>query len=134
MEDHGDEIAVLYEGIGDYWKPRFLIDHKNRRACEFMTRQENLLTVTLKDIRWEMLRGLPEEAMVRVRFLSAHFPTCIGTFSGGRAEVYWRINPDGRYYMDEDGFGMSNDKEIALCGTIDRCGKVVARFRLARMF
>ena len=36
------------------------------------------------------------------------------------AEVSWQLNPDGRYYMDEDGYGMTNEKEITIFGFIDR--------------
>lgn len=130
MEDHCEEMYVLYQAIGEYWKPRFLIDHREQRACEFTNYMETLQTVTCKDIRWELLRDLPEEALMQARSLSAHFPTRIGPFRGGRAEVFWQINPDGRYYMDEDGFGMSDDVEITLCGAIDRRGKVVVRFHI----
>ena len=48
------------------------------------------------------------------------------------AEVRWEINPDGRFYCDEDGFGMTNDKEINLYGVIDRKGKVVKNFTLEK--
>ena len=43
------------------------------------------------------------------------------------AELEWQINPDGRYYMDEDGFGMTDDVEVALVGNIDRTGRVVEK-------
>lgn len=128
IKSHCDQMDVLYEAIGEYWKPRFLIDHKNRQACEFMDRAEILQTVTLKDIRWELLHDLPDEVLMRTKELSAHFPTRIGPFRHGRAEVFWEINPDGRYYMDEDGFGMTDDVEITLRGTIDRRGRVVEKF------
>ena len=45
------------------------------------------------------------------------------------AEVSWQLNPDGRYYMDEDGFGMTDDEEIEIYGFIDQNAKVVVKFR-----
>jgi hypothetical protein len=45
------------------------------------------------------------------------------------AEVSWQINPDGRYYMDEDGYGMTDDEEITIYGFIDQKAKVVVKFR-----
>lgn len=128
VKDHCDQMDVLYEAIGEYWKPRFLIDHKNRQAREFMNHWEILQTVTLMDIHWESLRDLPDEVLMRAKGLSAHFPTRIGPFRKGRADVFWEINPDGRYYMDEDGFGMTDDVEITLRGAIDRRGLVVEKF------
>ena len=45
------------------------------------------------------------------------------------AEVSWQLNPDGRYYMDEDGYGMKNEKEITIFGFIDRNAEMVVKFR-----
>ena len=45
------------------------------------------------------------------------------------AEVSWQLNPDGRYYMDEDGYGMTNDEEITIYGFIDQNANVVVKFR-----
>ena len=42
----------------------------------------------------------------------------------------WEVNPDGMYYRDEDGFGMTDDDEINLEGAIDRKGNVVKKFSL----
>lgn len=42
----------------------------------------------------------------------------------------WVVNPDGMYYRDEDGFGMTDDDEINLEGAIDRKGNVVKKFSL----
>lgn len=33
------------------------------------------------------------------------------------------------YYMDEDGYGMTDDDEVEIYGFIDRCGKVVVKFQ-----
>ena len=41
----------------------------------------------------------------------------------------WQLNHDGRYYMDEDGFGMTDDEEIEIYGFIDQNAKVVVKFR-----
>ena len=42
----------------------------------------------------------------------------------------WEVNPDGKYYRDEDGFGKTDDDEINLEGAIDRKGNVVKKFSL----
>jgi hypothetical protein len=43
--------------------------------------------------------------------------------------VQWQLNPDGRYYMDDDGFGMTDDEEINIYGIIDTEGRVVVKFQ-----
>ena len=45
------------------------------------------------------------------------------------AKVSWQINPDGRYYMDEDGYGMTDDEETEIYGFIDQNAKVVVKFK-----
>lgn len=43
--------------------------------------------------------------------------------------MQWQLNPDGRYYMDDDGFGMTDDEEINIYGIIDTEGRVVVKFQ-----
>ena len=78
---------------------------------------------------WDSLKNLPEDAQGRARALSFHFPSFIRHFENGVAQVSWQINPDGRYYTDEDGYGMTDDEEIEIYGFIDTKGKVVIKFK-----
>lgn len=132
--DLGEGMAVIEEVIMQYWKPRFLVDHESKRAYEFMNNNEYLQTVGSDDILWSSLTGVPEEALDRARRLFAHYPTFIRKYKNGVAEVSWQINPDGQYFMDEDGFGMTNDEEIEIYGFIDRKGKVVVKFQMINDF
>lgn len=129
IEDHGEEMAVVNQLIMQYWKPRFLLDHRAKCAYEFMNGSETLCTVGQDDIDWQSLKGLPEAVIGRARSLDFHFPSFVRGYENGVAEVSWQLNPDGMYYMDEDGFGMTDDDEVAIYGYIDRQGNVVAKFR-----
>lgn len=51
-------------------------------------------------------------------------------FTGSKAAVEWTVRPDGSYYADSDGFGMTDDKEITLHGFIDTDGRPIEQFRL----
>lgn len=128
----GEGMAVINETIRGWWKPRFLLDHDERRAYEFMDGNERLVAVSKDDIDWESLEGLPDEARARAEALSFHFPSFILGFRNGVAEVSWQLNPDGRYYMDDDGFGMTGDKEVTIYGCINRQAEVVAKFRAVK--
>ena len=44
--------------------------------------------------------------------------------------MVWRIQPDGRYWADEGGFGMENDLEICLYSMLDAEGNFAHPFRL----
>lgn len=125
----GDAMSVVNEAMREYWKPRFLMDDRNKVAFEFMNHSAVLQTIRQEDIDWDSLRGFPDDVIGRARNLDAWFPTLIRMYRNGVAEVRWMLQPDGRYYQDEDGFGMTDDKEITICGMIDRTGKAVGRFR-----
>ena len=51
-------------------------------------------------------------------------------FTGSKAAVEWTVCPDGSYYADSDGFGMTDDKEITLHGFINTKGRPIGQFRL----
>ena len=127
--DLGEGMAVINETMWGWWKPRYLVNHNTKCAYEFIDGNQCLLTVSEDDIDWESLKNLPEDAIDRARALSFHFPSFIRHFENGVAQVSWQINPDGRYYMDEDGYGMTDDEEIEIYGFIDQNAKVVVKFR-----
>ena len=117
--DLGEGMAVLHKSMMGWYKPRFLLNHNKKTAIEFMDSDERLVTVTENDINWTSLKKLPEDAVYVAQCLSFHFPSFIRGFKNGVARVDWQLNPDGRYYMDDDGFGMTDDVEIEIYGFID---------------
>lgn len=127
--DLGEGMAVLHKSMMGWYKPRFLLDHNKKTAIEFMDSYERLVTVTENDIDWTSLKKLPEDVVYVAQCLSFHYPSFIRGFKNGVARVDWQLNPDGRYYMDDDGFGMTNDEEIEIYGFIDKTGKVLVKFR-----
>lgn len=126
-EDKGEGMVVLERLVIDYWKPRYLLDTHANKAYEVMSADLKLLTVHDEDIDWDSLKSLSADMMDKVRSRDAYFPTMIRRFRGDMAELEWQINPDGRYYMDEDGYGMTDDVEVTLVGKIDRTGRVVEK-------
>jgi hypothetical protein len=125
----GEDMHTLDEVIGEFWKHRFLIDNRAKRAYEFMSHSCILQTITADDIDWDKLKDIPEETIQVARHLNAIYPTNILLFRDNVGLVKWQLNPDGEYYMDEDGFGMTNDMEFSLYGCIDRTGHVRVKFR-----
>lgn len=132
QNDLGEDMVLVTQVIGRYWKPRYLMDKEARCAYEFMSIDEVLQIVTDEDIDWDSLKGLPQDAFERAKAHSFHFPGHVYQYKNGVAEVEWQLNPDGMYYRDEDGFGMTDDEEINLYGAIDRKAKVVKKFTLKR--
>ena len=81
------------------------------------------------DIDLTSLKKLSEEAINKAKSLQANFPSFIRGFKNGVAEVSWQLIPNGRYYMDENGFGMTSDREIPVYAMIDKELNVLAKFR-----
>lgn len=129
-----EDMYVINQVIGEYWKPRYLVDEKNKTAVEFMDCWTTLQTVCSDDIDWKLLEGLSQEVIDRTKNQNAVFPTFVRRYKNGVAEVSWQINPDGRYYMDEDGYGMTDDEEITIYSYVDRTGKPLIKFRTIKDF
>lgn len=128
-EDLGENMEVVNTLMVDYWKPRFLLDHDTKCAYEFMTVRAHLVGVEDSDIDWDSLKTLPEDYLDKVKSRNAIFPSFIYNFKNSVAEVCWQLNPDGRYWMDEDGYGMTPDVEFNIYGFIDRTGKVIVPYQ-----
>ena len=129
VSELGEGMSVIEQVIWGWWKQRYLIDNKNCRAYEIMDGNMDFVNFTTNDIDWDSIKQLPEKAKMRAREMSAQFPTFIRGFRNGVAEVSWQLNPDGRYYMDDDGFGMTNDEEITIYGFIDSEMNVLVKFQ-----
>lgn len=128
----GEDMEVIDSLIWFYWKPRFVLDHRAKRAFEFISGTCKLLTVTQEDIDWESvmrMKGIVDEDIAIAWNLDFRYPSRIYRYKNGVAEVRWQLHPDGRYYMDDDGFGMTNDQELNIYGYIDREGRVVVPFQ-----
>lgn len=69
---------------------------------------------------WESKRP-PEN---RIRFRTAF------ERHGDRLMLLWEIQPDGRYWGDDSGFGAENEVEITLCTFVDAEGFLAAPFRV----
>lgn len=129
-DELGEGMGVVYQVINGWWKPRYILNHNTRTAFEFMSHSQYLLTVETEDIEWSSLKKLPEGVINNAKTQFAMFPTFVEGFQNGVARVRWQINPDGRYYMDDDGYGMTDDEEVEIYGYINKEGKVVGKFRL----
>ena len=125
-------MGVVYQLINGWWKPRYMLNHNIKTAFEFMSHSQYLLTVEEEDIEWSTLKKLPEDIQENARAQFAMYPTFVEGFRNGVARIRWQINPDGRYWMDDDGFGMTSDIEVEIYGYIKKEGKVVGKFRIPK--
>ena len=55
------------------------------------------------------------------------------TIGNGNYRMIWQIQPDGRYWEDEDGFGAESDAEIELYADIDEDGNFLGPFKIYKL-
>lgn len=129
IDELGEEISVIKQCIGGWWKQRYLVDENKSLAYEIMDEGMTFTNFTTDDIDWNSLESLPDYMIERARRLSALFPTFVSCFQNGVAKVSWQLNPDGRYYRDDDGYGMTDDEETTVYGFIDTEMNVLVKFQ-----
>ncbi|MGM9590729.1 MAG: DUF1810 family protein [Faecousia sp.] len=47
--------------------------------------------------------------------------------------MLWNIQPDGRYWADDDGFGMEDEEEVTLYAYVDKNGQFTGPFQVYRV-
>lgn len=124
----GEGMEIVNQVIWGWWKPRFLLNHNLKTAYEWMWPSEQLAIVDVEHIDWDSMNDLPEEAISTLQAYSFKYPSFIKGFKNGIALVQWQLIPDGRYWMDDDGFGMTGDVELNIYGFIDQEANIVSKF------
>ena len=75
-----------------------------------------------KDRSWETALEIPSGAERVI------FAFWISPYQDGKARVRWLIQPDGRYFEDEDGYGAEHCDEIEVYSYLDEEGKFTEPF------
>lgn len=127
--DIREDMELIDESMGGWWKHRYLLDHRRGVAYELITDRCILTFVADTDIDYDSMPPLPPKARETLEWKSFRYPSFFSGFHNGIARVEWQLVPDGRYYRDEDGYGMTDDEELNIYGFIDRELNVVSKFR-----
>ena len=61
---------------------------------------------------------------------TVHYRTDIERYNDEKYIMIWEIQPDGRFWADETGFGSENDSEIRLYTFIDKNGDFTDPFKV----
>lgn len=121
----GDKILRIDSSDGSMWLCRN--DDGTRRLITLVEHGE-VKFLTEADIEPSALRLIKQQCphfAFKARYRFWVFP-----FTGSKAAVEWTVCPDGSYYADSDGFGMTDDEEITLHGFINTKGRPIGQFRL----
>lgn len=127
MQLLGDKILRINSSDGSMWLCRN--DGGTRRLITLVEHGE-VKFLTEADIEPSTLRLIKHQCPYLA--FKAHYRFWVFPFTGSKAAVEWTVRPDGSYYADSDGFGMTDDEEITLHGFIDTNGRPIGKFRLYR--
>ena len=106
----------------------YLINHITHEAWMVRSYDGTLIQWTTADVDMEELEDVENSGNARVMW--AQYGFNIGLFRGGRAIVSWTLHPEGTYFADPDGFGMTDDEEVKVYGIVDTQCKIVKPFSL----
>lgn len=70
---------------------------------------------------WRRELEFPADPVVRFVFW-------ISPYKDGKARVRWVMQPDGRYFADDDGFGAEHFDEVEMISYLDEEGRFTAPF------
>lgn len=121
----GDKILRIDSSDGSMWLCRN--DGGNRRLITLVEHGE-VKFLTEADIEPSAMRLIKQQCPYLA--FKARYRFWVFPFTGSKAAVEWTVRPDGSYYADSDGFGMTDDEEITLHGFINTKGRPIGQFRL----
>lgn len=106
----------------------YLINHITHEAWMIRSFSGTLIQWTTADVDMEELKDVENSCNARIMW--AQYGFNIGLFKGGRAVVSWTLHPEGTYFADPDGFGMTDDEEVKVYGIVNTQCKIVKQFSL----
>ena len=120
-------------GMISFWskawgnKHHIVVNTVLKKAYTIVNPDGDIVGFTKDDIDWDNVNQL--EHNYDAMNLHASYAFGITDYKDGVAQVEWMLYPDGRYFADEDGFGMEDNDEVYICATIDTECRVVVKFR-----
>lgn len=107
----------------------FLVNKNTKEAWELLTANGRFSFWDASAVEIASAFDLPYRAQRNAVELLAPYHFGINEFKDGVAYVSWTLQPDGRYYADEDGFGMEDDDEINFYAFIDTQANILIPFQ-----
>lgn len=113
------------------------LDHGS--ACWLYNERESLLLPLVSSCGYVMFlkeSDIEDKAIEFIKnecpqyLMFANFRFWVFPFKNGLADVEWTVRPDGMYWADEDGYGMTDENAISLHGKITPYGKPAGKFYL----
>ena len=109
-------------------KQIFIVNPAIKKVYPISEPNGKLVGFTLDDIDWDNVNQLEHNGDAK-RLVADYGGLSIGDYQDGLAYVSWMLYPDGRYFADEDGFGMEDNDEVNIAAYIDTQCRAVVKFQ-----
>lgn len=109
-------------------KQIFIVNPAIKKVYPISEPNGKLVAFTHEDIDWDNVNQLEHNGDAK-RLVANYGGLSIGDYQDGIAYVGWMLYPDGRYFADEDGFGMEDNDEVNITAFIDTQCRVVVKFQ-----
>lgn len=108
-------------------KQIFIVNPAIKKVYPISAADGKLVGFTHDDIDWDSVNQLENNGDAE-RLVADYGGLSIGDYQDGLARVDWMLYPDGRYFADENGFGMEDNDEVVVSAYIDTQCRVVVKF------
>lgn len=102
------------------------VDAKTGKRTTIIDEDRNIVNFPGIEGRERIEKMIGEGSLVPFNSFGARFSRA----ENGVYRMIWEVQPDGRFWEDEDGFGGTSDDEIQLCALIGQEGRFITPFRL----
>lgn len=123
------EGMMMYDGRG---RQQILVNTERGKAWLLVNAKGKLVGFGKKDIDYEAISKHENNRDAYTRMVEYGGLVCWRDFEDGVCAIGWTLYPDGRYFADEDGYGMEDNDELTVYAVIDRDMNVLSPFRPAR--
>ena len=118
-------IGEGMQWIGNSHGPLFFANYFTGKARQLLDENSHLVGFGDQDFDWEKLKKVEHSHDLNHRYVDYGGLGRYDDFRDGVCCLCWMLYPDGRYFADEDGFGMEdNDEENIYC-IIDKNLRIV---------
>lgn len=108
----GEGIAMF----GISWGPLYIVNLKTGEMKQLIDDQRKVVGFTDDDFDWEKLETIEHRRCLDDKVVAYSGLHRYSNYRNGVCCLSWMLYPDGRYFADEDGYGMEdNDEENIYC-------------------
>ena len=122
--DWGEGMMLYGNG-----REEILVNTETKEVWTMVDENGHLVGFTKDDVDWEAIRKLEHSGSAYTMTADYGGIGRMSDFYNGKCTLCWTLYPDGRYFADEDGYGMEDNEEVVVYAVIDKHMHVLSPFR-----